>query len=280
MNANSKPKVSKTKIKTWLEEASQLAKKSGIDSARLDAELLLCDALDTSREWLITHSDEEIPEDTAKEAFERRLNHEPLAYIRGFKEFYGRDFIVNKNVLIPRPESEVIIEIVKALPQPPQYILDVGTGSGALAITAALELPHSSLEACDISKKALEVATQNAMKLKVPVIFFESDLLSNTAKKYDAILANLPYVDETWQTSLETQCEPSLALFAENNGLKLIRKLIIQTQEKLQKHGFLLLEADPRQHKAIIDFAKKCGFSLYKKQGFIIVFEKLPVELA
>lgn len=273
MSENSKHKVLKTKVETWLRDATTLLENSGIDSAQLDAELILCDSLDVKREWLITHSNEEISANTGKEMLQRRVNREPLAYIRGWKEFYGRDFIVNKNVLIPRPESEVIIEILKELPKPPQHILDVGTGSGALAITAALELPSSSVEACDIDKQALNVAKQNAMKLNTNVAFFESDLLLNSKKKYDVIMANLPYVDETWQTSPETQFEPSAALFAKENGLELIKKLIIQAQDKLSADSFLLLEADPRQHQRIIDFAKEYGFSLFKKQDYIIALE-------
>ncbi|MCA9339251.1 peptide chain release factor N(5)-glutamine methyltransferase, partial [Candidatus Saccharibacteria bacterium] len=189
---------------------------------------------------------------------------------RGYKEFYGRNFTVNKNVLIPRPESEAIIDILKELSKPPQHILDVGTGSGALAITAALELPGSSVEACDIDRQALSVAKQNAMKLNTNITFFKSDLSLSSKKKYNYIMANLPYVDETWQTSPETKFEPSIALFAKDNGLELIKKLIVQSQEKLQKNGFLLLEADPRQHQEIIDFAKDYGFSLFKKQDYIV----------
>lgn len=270
MNANSKHKVLKIKIKMWILQSTARLKKAGIESAQLDAELILCDALDVGREWLITHSNDDIDQSTGKEMLQRRMNREPLAYIRGYKEFYGRNFTVNKNVLIPRPESEAIIDILKELSKPPQHILDVGTGSGALAITAALELPGSSVEACDIDRQALSVAKQNAMKLNTNITFFKSDLSLSSKKKYNVIMANLPYVDETWQTSPETKFEPSIALFAKDNGLELIKKLIVQSQEKLQKNGFLLLEADPRQHQEIIDFAKDYGFSLFKKQDYIV----------
>ena len=274
MNVNSKPRVLKIKVKEWLENTTSLFKKADIPSAQLDAELLLCNALNVGREWLITHSEDEISADTAKEAVKKRLNRKPIAYIRGWKEFYKRRFTVNSSVLIPRPESEQIIELLKEIVKNNQKIVDIGTGSGALAITTALEFPNSSVDACDISKSALKIAKHNAKNLKANVTFLESDLLLDINGTYDIILANLPYVDKSWQRSPETEFEPSIALFAKDNGLDLIKKLVIQTQEKLQKDGFLLLEADPRQHQSIINFAKEYGFSLYKKQDFIVALKK------
>ncbi|MCA9338881.1 HemK family protein methyltransferase, partial [Candidatus Saccharibacteria bacterium] len=193
---------------------------------------------------------------------------------RGYKEFYGRNFTVNNTVLIPRPESEIIIEILKEIVLDTQTIIDVGTGSGALAITAKLELPQANVFASDISEEALSIAKQNAQKLNANVIFLKSDLLKETNDAYSVIVANLPYVDRNWDYSFETKFEPSLALFAKDNGLDLIKKLIAQTQKKLPSGGFLLLEADPRQHQVVLDFAKEHGLSLFKKQDFIVVLKK------
>lgn len=263
------------KIKDWIQLQTAELRRANIASAQLDAELLLCDALDVNREWLITHSEDTVPQNTAIEAMRRRLNREPLAYIRGWKEFYGRQFNVNSSVLIPRPESETIIEIIKELPQEHTKILDIGTGSGALAITAALEIPRSIVSACDISDTALKVAEENAKKLNANVTFISSDLVSNIHDQYDIIIANLPYVDKSWQRSPETSFEPSLALFAEEDGLGLIKQLIVQIKSSLSPNGYLLLEADPRQHEALLSFAKEYGLQEYTKKDFIIVLKKV-----
>lgn len=265
--------MSKTKVKTWLKEAVTLLKSSEINSAQLDAELILCDALNVSREWLIIHGSDEIDENIGKDMLQRRMKREPLAYIRGYKEFYGKNFTVNKNVLIPRPESEIIIDILKKNAKKKQVILDVGTGSGALAITASLELPFTRVLASDISKEALKIAKENAKRLNANITFIESNLLFNINEQCDIILANLPYVDESWTRSDETNFEPSLALFAKDKGLDLIKRLTIQAQDTLFKDGLLLLEADPRQHKEIIDFSKDYGFSLFKEQDYIIALK-------
>lgn len=274
MNASSKHRVLNISVKEWLRINASLIGSAGIDSAQLDAELLLCDALAVNREWLIVHSKKEISKGTAGEAVKRRLNREPLAYIRGWKEFYNRKFLVTKDVLIPRPESEQVIEGVKAISRDNQKIIDVGTGSGSLAITLALEIPNLSVLASDVSESALKIAKKNAATLGARTTFVQSDLLSQIESSYDIIVANLPYVDKKWHYSIETKFEPSLALFATDSGLGLIKKLITQSKQNLSADGFLLLEADPRQHKEVINYAENHGFSLHNKQGFIITLKK------
>ncbi|MDR1970088.1 MAG: peptide chain release factor N(5)-glutamine methyltransferase [Candidatus Nomurabacteria bacterium] len=267
-------------ISEWLAEIVRKLRASGIDSARLDAELILAHALGKSREWLAAHSDKIVAVNTAVDLVERRLAREPFAYILGKKEFYGREFVVTPNVLIPRPETEQVIEIVKKLfrkdSQP--IILDVGTGSGAIAITLALELPDAQIFASDINDQALSVTKQNAKTLGAKVNFIKSDLLQNICnKKFDIIVANLPYVARDWKTSPETAYEPEIALFADDGGLKFIKKLLRQTPEHLNPDGFLVLELDPRQSEDVKKIASKYGFVVADEQPFSLTLQSRRV---
>ena len=151
-------------------------------------------------------------------------------------------------------------------------VLDVGTGSGAIAISTALELPHTQVAACDISPEALKIAEQNAEKLGAHVYFFVSDLLEK-AGTYDLIVANLPYVSPDWERSPETAHEPNIALFAEDEGLELIKKLLDQTPAHLNKKGYVALEADPRQFASIKKAAAQI-FTHVGSEGFAIIFQK------
>lgn len=202
--------------------------------------------------------------------------------------FYGRDFLVTKDVLIPRPESEMLIDAILNLCGKPYLpgvkasaskitenlsILDVGTGSGCLAITLALELPKAHVSACDISRPALTVAKENSVKLGAHVTFYESNLLDSIDFTPDLIVANLPYVDKDWpwldKASLSS--EPAIALYADNHGLALIYQLIDELPKKTK---FLVLEADPSEHSAIIAHAKNHGLCLLETRGFALVFEQ------
>lgn len=252
-------------IADWLKNASQK-----ID--RLDAELLLTHHLGAAdRSYLVAHSDEEIYDSQVLDALlERRVKKEPLAYIIGHREFYGRNFFVTPDVLIPRPESEDIIELAKSIK--PSHILDVGTGSGCLAVTLALELPNATVSAIDISDKALRVAQKNAARYHAKINFHKSDLLADyKVKSGTLIVANLPYVDRKWEwlDPESLNYEPSLALYAEKNGLGLIWRLIDQAPNNSQ----LIIEADPCQHQAIIDYAKE-KYPKFSIKNYIISLSK------
>lgn len=211
----------------------------------------------------------------------------PRAYLEGVQDFYGRDFIVTPDVLIPRPETEQIIDAVlnlagkpylpgvkpapRVLPKKP-VILDVGTGSGCIAITLKMEIPEAEVKAVDISKPALKIAQKNALKFSVdPNLFIISNLLENVKFTPDVIVANLPYVDENWdwldKESLNK--EPKIALYAKEGGLELIKKLIDQSTEKRVK--YLILEADPCQHEKIIEYINN-KYKLIDKRGYILTF--------
>lgn len=263
-------------IKEFLLTTTKQFQATGNQSARLDAQLLLMDELQQSKAWLLTHDDETLNDTRLtrlQQKIERRLQREPMAYIRGHQEFYGRNFIVTPDVLIPRPETEAIIsELIAMEPVAGASLSDIGTGSGAIAITAKLELPQLEVHASDISPSALAVAKQNATIHSAEIIFQQQNLLKDvSAQNYDIIVANLPYVDRSWKRSPETNFEPAIALFANDNGLTLIKELITQAKDVLRPHGYLLLEADPKQHQAIIVAARTSGFSLKSHDGYIIV---------
>jgi release factor glutamine methyltransferase len=220
------------------------------------------------RSYLAAHGDEQLQDTSIIDSFAaRRAEGEPLAYILGYREFYGRRFFVTPDVLIPRPETETIIDIVKDLK--PEKILDVGTGSGCIAITCALET-DAQVDAVDISDDALRIAQRNAAHHGAKVNFHKSDLLSNFQPDPNTlIIANLPYVDVNWDW-LDHQSldhEPSLALYAEQQGLALIYKLIDQYPDNA---AGLILEADPCQHDAIIKYAKNHDLTIQKQIDFTI----------
>ena len=209
----------------------------------------------------------------------------PKAYKDGFKEFFGREFKVSPDVLIPRPETETMVEMVLSLAgksylpgvKVPESvlskhpkILDVGTGSGCVAISLKLEIPEAEVYALDISKPALKVAEENAKRLKAKVNFFESDLLSNVPKDetFDVIVANLPYVDKTWPWIKSIEHEPEVALYAGDGGLELILKLLKQVQDRTK---YLILEADPVQHDRIRIESQENQFKVLKTNNYQIL---------
>ena len=275
MNVSSEPLVPTT-IKDWIAHATKQLSDAAVPSPSLDAELMLADALNRDRTWLIAHHDDTIPEKNLEKltiTLARRLNREPLAYIRGYKEFYGRTFSVTPDTLIPRPDTEVLIELLAPLVKAGMHMIDIGTGSGAIAISAALEYTELTVDATEVSEAALAEAQKNAETLKAEVHFTRSNLLDDLHGTYDIICANLPYVDRTWEVSQETHAEPSLALYANDDGLALIKRLIEQAPAHLTHNGFMLLEADPRQHDAIIAFAHGFSFDWYETGDFIVVLQ-------
>ena len=201
------------------------------------------------------------------------------------KDFYGRDFFITKDVLIPRPETEQLVDMVLNLAGKPYLpgvrpsqrvlpkdltILDVGTGSGCIAITLALELPEAKVYASDISEKALEIARKNAALHDAPISFIISHLLEKVKFIPDVVVANLPYVDPDWDwvDKKALSKEPEIALYAEDHGLALIKELIDTVESE-----YLILEADPCQHAEIIDYAAK-KYALIDTRGFILGFKR------
>lgn len=268
----------KSSIDAWLEQAIRQLIEATIPSARLDAELILAHTLRKPRTWLHAHGDEPLSarhQEIANARIDLRRDRVPLAYIIGHKEFYGRQFEVTTATLIPRPESEVMIELLGELPlQDGNRLVDVGTGSGCLGISAKLEHPGLEVTLVDIDTHALVVAQKNADQHEARLTTLKSNLLAGYPYSPDIVLANLPYVDQEWERSPETDHEPPLALFAEDNGLKLIKQLIDQCAIKLLPGGHLLIEADPRQHHFITTYAESRRLTLVGTRGFILVYRR------
>lgn len=276
MSANLPPKT--PVINAWLKDAAEQLAFAGIASALLDAEIILAHTLRKSRTYLHAHGDDTIPLrelEIANARLDLRLDRTPVAYIIGHKEFYGRMFKVTPAVLIPRPESEDIIVLLNTyITQNYTSLIDIGTGSGCLGITAKLEHPSLMVTLADNSRHALKVAEQNAKTLDADVQFIRSDLLGAIPNMFSCIIANLPYVDQSWERSPETNHEPASALFAENNGTALILRLLDEVPTHLTKDGLLLLEADPYQHQRIITYAEERGMRHLETRGYIVALTR------
>jgi release factor glutamine methyltransferase len=245
--------------------AAQLADDEYLrDTATRDAELLLLHTLQIPRVTLLAHPSRELSTNqrTAYEhSVARRLQHEPVQYITGQQEFYGLTLKVTPAVLIPRPETEHLVEaVLERLPaNEPLKIADIGTGSGAIAIALAAHLPKAEVTAVDISPDALAVAATNAREhnLSDRIRFLQSDLLSaldDEGGSFDAIVSNPPYVAETDRLTLHPQVrdyEPATALFAGETGLDIYRRLIPQARQALRPNGILALEIGHDQQAAI-----------------------------
>jgi len=234
------------------------------DNASRDAELLLLHTLQILRATLVAHADREITHEQQsiyENNLARRLHHEPIQYITGQQEFYGLTLHVTPAVLIPRPETEHLVEaVLKRLPaDKPLKIADIGTGSGAIAIALAVHLPNAEIAALDISTEALAIAAANARQHSVDgrIRFLQSDLLStldHAAKTFDAIVSNPPYIPDSDRATLHPQVrdhEPATALFAGESGLDIYRRLIPQACNVLKSNGLLALEIGHGQQDAI-----------------------------
>lgn len=287
MNESSKLPAQKT-INDWLRAATTTLAAHSIPTPRLDAEVLLAYVLEQTRTWIIAHSDHSLSSQqitTLDDLLAQRLQRMPIAYLVGEKEFYGRRFFVTPSCLIPRPETETLIDLTLSAPgqswSKETRVLDVGTGSGCIGLTLKAERPDISLTLSDVNEEALAVAKQNTTQLGIsPVRYIQSDLLSHWLEHskpqlFTIIVANLPYVDPTWERSPETDHEPSLALFADDKGLAFIKELIKQSRDLLILGGLLALEADPEQHEAIIGYAQENGFHLSESRDYAVLLQRV-----
>jgi release factor glutamine methyltransferase len=235
-------------------------------SASLDAQLLLAHVLGESRAHVIAHPEKPLaPEQVEhyKALIDRRADHEPVAYILGWRAFYDREFIVTPAVLIPRPETEHLLELALnfAGENPTLAAVDCGTGSGALAVTFAANIPAASVYATDISPDALEIAQQNAQKHGTEIAFFQGDLLAPLVERnirVDLVMANLPYIATGELASLEVaRHEPCLALDGGPDGLDLVRRLLEQIPAVCNPGALILLEIGAEQGKAVRQIARE-----------------------
>lgn len=264
----------------WLKQATNALKDAGIGSARLDALVLLEDELQRDRSWILAYPEQIILAESLKKLnkkLARRATHEPLAYIRGFSEFYGRKFNVNKWVLEPRPESETMIDLLRKLAESGElraksWIADIGTGSGALGITAALELHNHNVDLYDIDASCLAVARHNCASHELHLHCHKRDLLNRAVRPYDVILANLPYVPINFMVNQSAAMEPRIAINGGSDGLDVYRRFFDQLKDLPRQPKYILTESLPPQHQKLAKIAKKTGYKSCKSQDFIQLF--------
>ena len=243
-----------TPIGRAINAAARRLEDGGIDPARLDAQVLLAHLLGKDRSWLFGHHEEPLSAGHA-EAYtaliERRMGREPVAYLIGHREFYGIDLLVDPRVLIPRPETEMLVDaaldFLEERPPAAQRVIDVGTGSGAIALALALNAPDAHITAVDLSADALSVAAANLARLdgRGQITLCQSNLLAAVTGDADLIVANLPYIDSRSYAELDSTVrdfEPRLALEAGPQGLDAIACLLQQMPAHLANDGLALLE--------------------------------------
>ena len=266
-------------IADFLAISTKTLSEAGIASARLDSELILAHILRRSREWLLAHDATALTQPQQQQARQlllQRTQRQPIAYLTGRRDFYGHSFLVNEQVLVPRPESEVILAMLDELMQAnhPRMVLDVGTGSGCLAISIKLAHPDLAVSACDISESALLVARRNAARLLPSgqqIKFYQSDLLSDlpVGSQFDLIVANLPYLSPGQDgLSPELAYEPATALYADDDGLSLIKQLVATAPARLTPGGHLLLEMNTKQIEAVASYATSYRYQVVKQEPF------------
>ena len=249
-----------------VKQASNQLKKVNINSHQLDAELILSDIMGVSREFLILNSELIIKKNTLKRynfAIQRRVKREPVAYITGKKEFWSENFLVNRNTLVPRPETELMIyKVLKFFKNRTINVLDVGTGSGCVLLSIIKNLNFSRGTGIDISSKAIEVATLNAKKLNLSnrTRFKIYDIKNYNIGKYDLIISNPPYIPSKDIKNLSKDIidhEPKSALDGGIDGLDLIKKVIYKSNHLLKRNGLLVIEIGFNQYRKITDILKR-----------------------
>lgn len=277
------------KISDWLANATKKLESVGISTARLDALVLLEDVVEKNRGYLLAHPESEISTSELLKLtnlLNQRSTHQPLAYIRGKTEFYGRTFIITSAVLEPRPESETIIELLKKYLRTPSasfgtslidkelLLADVGSGSGALGITAMLELSNLQVDLFDIDENALKVSKSNVDLFTLSINSYLSDMITDSDKDYAILLCNLPYVPDDYRVNQAATMEPRLAIFGGYDGLELYRKLFNQLMKRKHKPLLILTESFPSQHIILSAIAYDAGYLLIDSDDFIQVFTK------
>lgn len=270
-------------ISEWLSSAQQRLADAGITTTRLDVLVLLADELSEDKSWILAHKDDILRGETEKllnKKVIQRTHHTPLAYIRGHAEFYGREFAVNAHVLVPRSESEGIIDLLKLHVDDPTHVMviDIGTGSGCLATTALLETNVHCVVATDLSSDALSVAQRNASRLGADITFMQGNLLdpvvdcfANEGETY-IVLANLPYVPTNYTVNEAAKHEPPLALFSGNDGLAHYEQLFKQIDALSIKPAVIITESLDFQHSLLRTLAVQHNYMQSSQNGLAQAF--------
>lgn len=268
----------------WLADATAQLQRAGIDTAHLDSLVLLCDETGLEKAQILAHPEYTLRGSVIKilnTKLAQRIKHIPLAYIRGHVEFYGRDFVVNEHVLVPRPDSEAMIELLQILANEANpaidVLVDVGTGSGALAITAKLEIPTATVLATDLDKNCLQIAQKNADRLGAVITLMHGNLLkplcgANLLASDTVLLANLPYVPENYPINAAASHEPKHALFSSTDGLDYYRLLFSETRLLATRPRRIITEALKEQHDSLSEIAASADYSLQHTSGLAQLF--------
>ena len=256
-------------LENIIKNASEILKSHNIHSHDLDAEVIISNIMGVKREYLITKNKIMVPEKIVKKydiAIERRIKREPVAYIIGKKEFWSKDFIVNRNTLIPRPETEILVyKVIKYFKNKRINILDIGTGTGCILLSILKELNRSRGIGIDISKKAVQIAKINSKNFNLMhrSKFKVCDLENYNVGKYDLIVSNPPYILSQDMKNLSEDIinhEPKLALDGGVDGLDLIKKVIYKSNRLLKRDGLLALEIGFNQYRKVLGILRKSGF--------------------
>jgi release factor glutamine methyltransferase len=260
-----------------LQSSTDYFKKRKIDSARLNAEHLLAHVLGRKRIELYLEFERDLTEPELvplRDLVRRRGEGEPLQHLLGTVEFCGHTFLCDKRAMVPRPETEELVEfLLSAICNPQSAILDVGTGSGVIALSLAAKFPEAKVHAIDVSEDALALAKENAARigLNERVRFSKNSLLENFDERFDIIVANLPYVSMQDRQSLSREVlhDPEAALFGGERGDEMVRKLIEQAPEHLQSNGLLALEIGLGQNETLSElFAQKNYHDIESKRDY------------
>ncbi len=262
-------------IKQILIKNINLLNQNNVDDSVIKAKLLLCSILKKEKDFLITHDDYKLSYLQKKmynKGIKKIINNDPIQYIIGNQEFMGIKFSVNKNVLIPQPDTEILCEeiINKLEKNEKKNILDLCTGSGAIGISLKKYRDNVNVTASDISIKALKVARKNAIANNVDIVFLKSNLFNNIKEKFDIIVSNPPYIKSKSIKTLsgEVQKEPRIALDGGKDGLDMYKKIIKEAYKFLNSKGILALEIGYDQKEDVIDLLKQEGMyeNIYSKK--------------
>ncbi len=264
-----------TTIREALDAAIKFLDEQNISGGRLDAELLMAHTLRKNRAWVLAHDDDALtPHQAADfEAFiSRRSERIPVVHLTGTREFYGLDMLITPDVLTPRIETEQIVDWAIKYAPLGSSLIDIGTGSGAIAVAIAVTRPDLQVTGTEITSEALVVARQNVKQHHAKIELIKSDLWEHVPGAYGTIVTNLPYLRDDADLMPEVRREPSVALFGGEDGLDLYRRFLAGVPDHLTPGGHLFTECDPWQHEALIGEAGKYGLTPIEQNYFILGF--------
>lgn len=263
-----------------LDEALQFGtkqlKRAGIESARIDASLLLSKVTNMPRANVFAHLEDELQSELASDYIElinERAKRRPLVHLTNTREFYGLDLYIDADVLTPRIETEKMVEFaIKHTPQNGKLI-DIGTGSGAIAIAIKTHRPDLEVWATEVNDEALAVARRNVENYQLDIKLVKSDLFSEITVKFDVVATNLPYLQNDADLMPEVQKEPAVALFGGDDGLDIYRRFLKELPQHLNPQGYLFTECDPWQQEPLKAEAAKINLQPIEEDYFILGFQ-------